>query len=212
MDETHPPLPDELVPALNTNPPHLSASADPLPAENTQLDEAPPLPPEPVPDRPADDGWHAIFENSIQAYYFWNSITNETTWTNPRLPGAHVNEKLNPEQLLRLQNEALKAQEPEYAYSQRFSRRTGKFLSESKRPENHTKDARARKQLEQFYDIEAFEKQRAGRSLLEERRNMKFPKSQLKELIKKRNERKEARKRGWLMDDDLIPPSDPRGR
>lgn len=51
----------------------------------------PPLPPEAPPTEPAEedsDGWQPIWDDTYQAYYFYNSHTNETTWTNPRVPEA----------------------------------------------------------------------------------------------------------------------------
>ncbi|KAG8921889.1 hypothetical protein FRC02_012300 [Tulasnella sp. 418] len=35
---------------------------------------------------PATNGWQAIWSPSHNAYYFFNSRTNETTWTNPLVP------------------------------------------------------------------------------------------------------------------------------
>ena len=56
------------------------ASAPPLPDE-----EAPPLPNEPVPGK-GDDGWEALWDDSAQAYYFYNRFTGISQWENPRVP------------------------------------------------------------------------------------------------------------------------------
>ena len=32
-----------------------------------------------------DDGWQAIWEESVQAYYFYNQLTGKSTWDNPRV-------------------------------------------------------------------------------------------------------------------------------
>jgi hypothetical protein len=59
--------------------------------------EAPPLPEEAIPPLPAeqppaateqDDGWAPIWEESAQAFYFYNRFTGATQWTNPRVPEA----------------------------------------------------------------------------------------------------------------------------
>jgi hypothetical protein len=59
--------------------------------------EAPPLPDEAIPPLPAeepptateqDDGWAPIWEESSQAFYFYNRFTGATQWTNPRVPEA----------------------------------------------------------------------------------------------------------------------------
>lgn len=49
----------------------------------------PPLPDEPPPSStidPVDDGWQPVWEETAQAYYFYNNYTGVTTWTNPRVP------------------------------------------------------------------------------------------------------------------------------
>ena len=46
-------------------------------------DGAPPLPAE-VP--PGDDGWDPIWDDTAQAYYFFNRFTGTTQWNNPRVP------------------------------------------------------------------------------------------------------------------------------
>jgi len=57
--------------------------------------EAPPLPEEAIPPLPSeapptteqeDDGWAPIWEESAQAFYFYNRFTHATQWTNPRVP------------------------------------------------------------------------------------------------------------------------------
>lgn len=61
-----------------------SADAPPLPAE-----DIPPLPTEEPPAATEqDDGWAPIWEESAQAFYFYNRFTGATQWTNPRVPEA----------------------------------------------------------------------------------------------------------------------------
>ena len=59
--------------------------------------EAPPLPKEAIPPLPSeappaiipeDDGWAPIWEESAQAFYFYNRFTSASQWTNPRVPEA----------------------------------------------------------------------------------------------------------------------------
>ena len=52
----------------------------------TGLTAAPPLPSEPQPAE--DDGWQPIWDPHAQAYYFYNTFTSASTWTNPRLPSS----------------------------------------------------------------------------------------------------------------------------
>lgn len=61
--------------------------------ETTQATEAnPPLPDEapPATNEGEDDGWQPIWEENAQAYYFYNKFTQETTWTNPRVPAESL--------------------------------------------------------------------------------------------------------------------------
>ncbi|KAF2436745.1 hypothetical protein EJ08DRAFT_644368 [Tothia fuscella] len=54
-----------------------SKDAPPLPDE-----EAPPLPDE----EPPDDGWAPVWDETAQAFYFYNRFTHATQWDNPRVP------------------------------------------------------------------------------------------------------------------------------
>ncbi|MCJ1300664.1 hypothetical protein MMC08_003461 [Hypocenomyce scalaris] len=51
-------------------------------------EEVPPLPAEPPPSEIPDDGWAPVWDDSAQAYYFYNRFTGGTQWTNPRVPDA----------------------------------------------------------------------------------------------------------------------------
>jgi hypothetical protein len=65
-------------------------------------DSAPPLPPGPPPDDEAiNDGWQPIWDEQYGAYYFYNSITGETTWTNPRVPPTTDEASTAPKQNLK---------------------------------------------------------------------------------------------------------------
>jgi hypothetical protein len=59
-------------------------------SESPQTEEdVPPLPNEALPSQAEeDDGWQALWDQNAQAYYFYNSHTGDTTWTNPRVPEA----------------------------------------------------------------------------------------------------------------------------
>jgi hypothetical protein len=67
------------------------------PSSSDGTAEAPPLPKEAIPPLPAeqpptateqDDGWAPVWEESAQAFYFYNRFTGATQWTNPRVPEA----------------------------------------------------------------------------------------------------------------------------
>lgn len=69
-----------------------SHSQPPLPDEPLP----PPLPDEPVPEQqkpeteaqPEDDGWAPLWDESAQAFYFYNRFTGISQWENPRVPEA----------------------------------------------------------------------------------------------------------------------------
>ena len=62
----------------------LPAAAPPLPEEQGLT--APPLPMEAPPVK--DDGWDPVWDDTTQAYYFYNRFTQQSQWTNPRVPEA----------------------------------------------------------------------------------------------------------------------------
>ncbi|PVH69661.1 hypothetical protein DL98DRAFT_166807 [Cadophora sp. DSE1049] len=69
-------------PTSKQTPPPTTRDAPPLPNE-----DLPPLPVEPPPAATEeDDGWAPVWEESAQAFYFYNRFTGATQWTNPRVP------------------------------------------------------------------------------------------------------------------------------
>ncbi|KAF8208178.1 hypothetical protein K438DRAFT_2012987 [Mycena galopus ATCC 62051] len=60
-----------------------AASDTPEPASTTETSAEPPAESAPV---AAPTAWQAIFSPQFNAYYFYNSETQETTWTNPLVP------------------------------------------------------------------------------------------------------------------------------
>lgn len=61
---------------------HTAADAPPLPEESL-----PPLPNEQPPTATQeDDGWAPVWDETNQAFYFYNRFTGATQWDNPRVP------------------------------------------------------------------------------------------------------------------------------
>lgn len=113
LPDEQPPLPDEQPPLPEEQPP-LPNEQPPLPNEAPPLpNEQPPLPTEPAPQasssssqsgsedpkskQPAKDKgkgkgkadahpWQAVWSPERSAWYFWNTETQEVTWTNPLAP------------------------------------------------------------------------------------------------------------------------------
>ena len=57
-----------------------------LGASALPVDRIPPLPTEAPPVDTQDDGWDPVWDESAQAYYFFNRFTKVSQWTNPRMP------------------------------------------------------------------------------------------------------------------------------
>lgn len=59
--------------------------------EEHRNETSPPLPVAPPPSNPPEppeDGWEPHWDPAANAYYFYNRITQKTTWENPRVPSA----------------------------------------------------------------------------------------------------------------------------
>ncbi|KKY22244.1 putative ww domain protein [Diplodia seriata] len=67
----------------STDPSAATSDAPPLPT-----DEVPPPLPDEEPPAQQDDGWEALWDQSVGAYYFYNRHTGLTQWENPRVPEA----------------------------------------------------------------------------------------------------------------------------
>ncbi len=62
-----------------------SSHQNPSPSEETA---SPPLPLEAPPQQ--DDGWDPVWDDTAQAFYFYNRFTAASQWTNPRVPEAQL--------------------------------------------------------------------------------------------------------------------------
>lgn len=64
-------------------------SRDPVSEHPPLPDEVPPpLPDEQPPAAVEDDGWEPVWDESVQAFYFYNRHTKTSQWENPRVPEA----------------------------------------------------------------------------------------------------------------------------
>lgn len=184
-------------------------------ANPEEAPENPPLPSEP----PPDDGWQPVWDANVYRYYFYNTITGETTWTNPRVPEAtdvapipfDTESELSP--ATSGYNPAIhgdydptapyaQPQEDEYTAVARFNRFTGKFQAPDSKlvPENYNDENKSRRQLNFYFDADAAANSHDGRSLKAERQTKKLTKKELKEFKAKRKEKKEQKRRAWLKD------------
>lgn len=100
----------------------------------------------------------------------------------------------------------LTGEEPAATYAQQasFNRFTGRFSNTAIHPthttEQHTDEAKSKRQLNGFFDVDAAANSHGGRSLRAERQERKLSKKELKEFQERRRMKKEEKRRAWLKD------------
>lgn len=198
--------------------------------------EAPPLPDETIPPLPSeappgvveqDDGWTPIWEESAQAFYFFNRFTSAAQWDNPRVPQTSAPGIETPtppatrpaggyDPAIHGDYDATAwyaqaASEPEvpaqnadpaaaYAATAAFNRFTGRFQNSDLAPENFNDENKSKRQMNAFFNVDAAANSHDGRSLREERSGKKLTKAELKKFKEKRKAKKEEKRKAWLRD------------
>lgn len=211
---TNPPLPDEAPPG--TNPP--------LPNEGPPGTN-PPLPAEPAPDA-SDDGWDYRWDYPTGRYIFFNRITGAETFDNPRIAAAPtashpaaapappeitgynpaIHGDYDPNAWYAKLHEEPPApashEDPSYAEgydaTALFNRFTGQHQTEG--AGRHSDEAKSRRQMNAYFDVDAAANAHDGRSLKAERSGKKPSRNELKFFKEKRKARKEEKRRAWLRD------------
>lgn len=87
-----------------------------------------------------------------------------------------------------------------YAATVAFNRHSGGFQTEEMGPGRHSNEAKARRQMNAYFDADSASASHDGRSLRAERQNKKPSKSEVKAFKEKRRARKEEKRRAWLRD------------
>lgn len=190
-------------------------------------DTDPPLPPGPPPGE--DDGWQAIWDAQHQAYYFYNALTGQSTWTNPRVPPATTLPPTLPTEatvyapgtdLPPPEGEGDPNYEPTYyqlahgitdpsavtaediASTYAATGTFNRFTGKwqaGKNPENYNDENKSRRQMEFYFDVDAAANSHDGRSLKAERQMKKLSKKELKAFREKKKEKKEQKRRAWYV-------------
>ncbi|KAF2703458.1 hypothetical protein K504DRAFT_463521 [Pleomassaria siparia CBS 279.74] len=88
----------------------------------------------------------------------------------------------------------------DYTTAAHFNRFTGRFQDPSINPENHNDANKSRRQMTAFFDVDAAANSHDGRSLKAERRGKNLSKKELKAFKDKRRDKKEEKRRAWLLD------------
>ncbi|KAI1282194.1 hypothetical protein F5Y07DRAFT_232341 [Xylaria sp. FL0933] len=87
-----------------------------------------------------------------------------------------------------------------YAAIGSFNRFTGRWQGDDQNPERHNDEAKSRRQMNAFFDVDAAANAHDGRSLKAERSGKKPSKAELKQFKEKRRAKKEEKRRAWLRD------------
>ncbi|GAP91142.1 putative ww domain-containing protein [Rosellinia necatrix] len=87
-----------------------------------------------------------------------------------------------------------------YAAIGSFNRFTGRWQGDEQNPDRHNDEAKSRRQMNAFFDVDAAANAHDGRSLKAERSGKKPTKSELKQFKEKRRAKKEEKRRAWLRD------------
>ncbi|GAB0136756.1 hypothetical protein EsDP_00005047 [Epichloe bromicola] len=87
-----------------------------------------------------------------------------------------------------------------YVATAGFNRFTGHFQQFDAGPGRHTDEAKSKRQMNSFFDVDAAATADDGRSLKAERSNQRISKSELKAFKEKRRAKKEEKRRAWLRD------------
>ncbi|TQN71223.1 WW domain-containing protein [Colletotrichum shisoi] len=88
----------------------------------------------------------------------------------------------------------------EYGAIAQFNRFTGQFQTLGEGPDRHSDEAKSKRQMNAFFDVDAAANSHDGRSLKAERSGKKPSKAELKQFKEKRRVRKEEKRRAWLRD------------
>ncbi|KAI0426720.1 hypothetical protein F5Y09DRAFT_318166 [Xylaria sp. FL1042] len=87
-----------------------------------------------------------------------------------------------------------------YAAIGSFNRFTGRWQGDDQNPDRHNDEAKSRRQMNAFFDVDAAANAHDGRSLKAERSGKKPSKAELKQFKEKRRAKKEEKRRAWLRD------------
>lgn len=81
-----------------------------------------------------------------------------------------------------------------------FNRATGQWQAPEQNVERHSDEAKSKRQLNAYFDVDAAANMHDGRSLKAERSGKKPTKQELKAFKEKRRAKKEEKRRAWLRD------------
>ncbi|KAI9296626.1 hypothetical protein K502DRAFT_358738 [Neoconidiobolus thromboides FSU 785] len=165
-----------------------------------------------------EKNWKTFWDNNRQCYYYWNKVTNRSTYTYPLLSNYINNPQMGKSQNKNLYTDHVEYRhfmEKEYDYSSvKFGDSINMQYSEVKdgeycklntvNPKHLDSGDRAKRQCQAFFDYENYVEQRGEEAKYSNyygiNRQAEFTKRQIEVLQRKKKEKKEAKKRQWLME------------
>lgn len=98
-------------------------------------------------------------------------------------------------------NAPAQSNDDEYAQTVNFNRWTGRFQQPGVGPEYHNDENKSRRQMANFFDVDAAANSHDGRSLKEERteKAQRLSKRELQAFKQRNKQKKEQKRRAWLM-------------
>jgi hypothetical protein len=88
----------------------------------------------------------------------------------------------------------------DYTTAALFNRHTGQWQTAEQGADRHSDEAKSRRQMRAFFDVDAAANMHDGRSLKAERSGIKPSRAELKAFKEKRRAKKEEKRRAWLRD------------
>ncbi|KAI9259297.1 hypothetical protein BY458DRAFT_517401 [Sporodiniella umbellata] len=161
--------------------------------------------------------WTAVWDENYKAYYWWNTATNETTWTDPNAPDLDQEAKEETKAQERIKdyskaNQAINGQQPYfpspdyshlYTSQAHFNSRTGRFTTQEDasrlNPESMSIENRATRQMQFYFDVDAYTEQRNKQKLMDQGIKRKLTRKEVEYFKKMKQEKKNKRAREWLL-------------
>ncbi|KAI8367070.1 hypothetical protein BD560DRAFT_400017 [Blakeslea trispora] len=167
--------------------------------------------------------WTPVWDDNAQAYYWWNTETNETTWHNPHEENPldflldridnEVKKKLDQPTDQHTKQQKEEDLETNYGYydmytsQAHFNARTGRFTTQADverlNPENLTIESRATRQMQNYFDVDLYTEQRnQERMLVQSGRVPKrkpLTRKEVEYFKRMKKEKKSKRAREWLL-------------
>ncbi|KAI9323880.1 hypothetical protein BX666DRAFT_1847276 [Dichotomocladium elegans] len=181
-------------------------------------------------NEPSFSSWAIAWDATSQAYYWWNTVTNETTWENPSQKPQPQPHEVSTKESKGTATSAVDATldttaaadsadapptpsitsslaDSTHTFYAHFNARTGKFQTTVDinriNPERMSIENRATRQMQYYFDVDAYMEQRN----LEKRMGIsmkgtkrRLTKKEIDRFKKNKQEKKMKRTREWLCD------------